>query len=562
MWSRHIAASAFLMKTRCVLGESGMSDIDMSWAEVLDHADRLMDADMADLLSEAERVQRLVASAAGIEMDLVKQRLDGPAWNALLDFGDAVGLEAGFSAMFSGDVVNPSEGRPALHWAMRAHPARQILADGKDVTGFIQLEADRRAGFSETVRSGGLGFAVKTILHLGIGGSDLGVRLVWDALKGFAPAGSPDIRFAANVDAEEFYRAVEGLNPSETLVVIASKTFTTLETLANAELAKAWLTRALGEAEANKRLVAASSAPERTSPFGVPEDQVFPMGDWVGGRFSVWASPGLSVEIALGPDVWSAFLAGAREMDEHVETAPMAENLASCLALADVWNASALDCPARAVLPYAHRLSLLPFHLQQLEMESNGKSFSPDGGLAERAASPVVFGLAGTVGQHSFYQLLHQGVPEVVCEFIAVLNEGGDRKRNAGLLANCLAQAKILAIGRTIEAVANELRQKGVAEHEILELAPQKAMPGGRASTLLVLDRLDPMTLGALIALYEHRTYAAGLLQQVNSFDQWGVELGKVVARDIEAELLGGKSSAHDPSTARLIARGRKVLMG
>jgi len=413
---------------------------------------------------------------------------------------------------------------------------------------------------ADGVRSGAVrgatGERFKAVVHIGIGGSDLGPRLVWEALRPLDPA--IELRFAANVDPSEIAVALEELDPATTLVVAVSKTFTTLETLANAEAARAWLRAGLGEAGAKAHFAAVSAAPDKAVAFGVDPDRVFAFWDWVGGRFSIWSAVGLSCAIALGWEAFEGFLAGAAAMDEHFRAAPLHRNAPVLLALAQVWNRNGLGRGARAVVPYAQRLRLLPAFLQQLEMESNGKRVRRDGRPVLRATAPVVFGDAGTNGQHAFFQLLHQGVDVIPVEFVAVAEASeGPPDMQRKLLANCLAQGEALVVGRTEAEVAQELEARGLSREEVLALAPQRAFPGSRPSSLLLIQRLTPQALGALIALYEHKAFVEGVVWEINSFDQWGVELGKTLATRILGELEGGPALPHDASTAALVERLR-----
>ena len=425
-----------------------------------------------------------------------------------------------------------------------------------------EVEAGRAAmrAFADGVRSGAIAGAAgkpfRKVLHIGIGGSDLGPRLVWEALRPLDP--QIELRFTANVDGAEIAAALEGLDPAETLVVAVSKTFTTLETMANAEAARAWLRATLGEA-GDAHLVAVSANPQAAQAFGVPAERVFAFWDWVGGRYSIWSAVGLSCAVGLGWERFQAFLDGAAEMDAHFVAAPLARNAPVLLALAHLFNRNGLSRPIRAVVPYAQRLRLFPAFLQQLEMESNGKRVTPQGLPSMHHTAASVFGDAGTNGQHAFFQLLHQGTDVIPVDLIAVAEtDEGPAGMHAKLLANVLAQAEALMVGRTEDDVRAELEAKGLDAAAVDVLAPQRTFPGNRPSSLILLDRLTPERLGALIALYEHKTFVEGVIWGINSFDQWGVELGKTLAVRILAELEGGARLAHDPSTTALIERLRR----
>jgi glucose-6-phosphate isomerase len=493
-----------------------------------------------------------------MSLDLSKQPWDMAGLDAALALARAAGVESARDALFAGEPINASEGRPALHMALRAPDGAEFYAYGEPVSPAV--EASRRAlrRFAEGVRDGRIatsaGRPFRSVLHIGIGGSDLGPRLVWEALKPLKPA--IDVRFVANVDGADIAAATAELDPRETLVVVVSKTFTTQETMANARGARAWLAEALGEAHVGAHLAAVSTNLAETGRFGVADNRVFGFWDWVGGRYSLWSAVGLSCAIGLGWEVFQRLLDGAAAMDEHFRTAPLQANAPVMLALSHIFNRNGLARPVRAVVPYAQRLRLFPAHLQQLEMESNGKRVSADGRAIPHATAASVFGDAGTNGQHAFFQLLHQGTDIVPVDFIAAARAIEDPpEHHAMLLANCLAQAEALMVGRSEAEVRAELAGKGLDAKVIDTLAPQRTFPGNRPSNLILLEALEPFSLGALIALYEHKTFVEGAVWGINSFDQWGVELGKTLAGRILTELTGGPVLPHDPSTAALIGR-------
>jgi glucose-6-phosphate isomerase len=536
-----------------------MSAGDEAWLAMEDAAAATYGRRLVELFTTEgnERLRRLTLDAAGLHLDLSKQAWGLDGFEAALTLARAAEVEPARELLFGGETVNRSEGRAVLHPALRAPEGASFAAQGEPVSG--EVEAGRQAMhvFAEGVRSGALkgaaGRPFRSIVHIGIGGSDLGPRLVWEALRPLD--GRIELRFAANVDGSEIAAALHGLDPAETLVVMVSKTFTTQETMANAEAARAWLREALGEG-ADAHLAAVSAAPEAAQRFGVAPDRVFGFRDWVGGRFSVWSAVGLSCAVALGWETWRAFLAGAAAMDAHFTEAPLERNAPVLMALAQVFNRNGLGRGVRAVVPYAQRLRLLPAFLQQLEMESNGKSVTAAGRPVTRPTAPVVFGDAGTNGQHAFFQLLHQGTDVIPVDFVAVAqNDEGPPGMHAKLLANVLAQAEALMIGRSEAEVRRELEGKGLDPAAVDELAPQRTFPGDRPSTLILLEKLTPEALGALLALYEHKTFVEGVIWGINSFDQWGVELGKTLASRILPELEGGGRNDHDPSTAALIAR-------
>ena len=536
---------------------AGMNDLEAAW-EGLAEAGKAAEARRIASLFETEpdRLTRLAVDAAGLTLDLSKQPWSLADVETALALARAAKVEDARASLFAGESVNRSEGRAALHMALRAPDSARFEAVGEPVSAEVERSRAAMRTFSRRVRGGELrsaaGQRFTAILHIGIGGSDLGPRLVWEALR--LRQSDIDLRFVANVDPAEIDLALTGLDPARTLVVVVSKSFTTQETLANAEIARAWLRASLGEA-ADAHLVAVSANPAATTAFGVQSDQVFDFWDWVGGRYSVWSAVGLSCAVALGWEVFVELLAGAAEMDAHFQAAPLATNAPVLLALAHVFNRNCLGRPIRAVVPYAQRLRLFPAFLQQLEMESNGKRVDADGRPVRHATAASVFGDAGTNGQHAFFQLLHQGTDIVPVDFVAVAGGEGEPGSQAKLLANAVAQAEALMVGRSEVEVRAELETTGTDTARVEALAAQRTFPGDRPSSFILMDRLTPRTLGALIALYEHKTFVEGVLWGINSFDQWGVELGKTLAGRILGELQGGPRGAHDPSTAALIAR-------
>ena len=507
--------------------------------------------------AEPDRLSVFTREAAGLRLDLSKQPWTEAAFAAALDLAHASGIEAARARLFAGETVNASEGRAAMHMALRAPAGAAYSAQGVPVMQEVEATRAQMTAFANQVRSGArkgaTGKPFRAIVHIGIGGSDLGPRLIWEALRPLDSA--IDLRFAANVDPSELAFALAGLDPAETLVVAVSKTFTTQETLTNAQSARAWLRAALGP-KADSHLVAVSAAPDKAQAFGVPADQVFAFWDWVGGRYSLWSAVGLSCAVALGPEVFDALLAGGAAMDAHFRDAELTESLPVRLALAHIFNRNILGRPIRAVIPYAQRLRLFPPFLQQLEMESNGKRVTAEGRPVTHATAASVFGDAGTNGQHAFFQALHQGTDVVPVDFVAVAQpREGDPASHTKLLANVIAQAEALMVGRGADEVRAELEAKGASAAETRKLVPQRSFPGDRPSSFILMDRLTPERLGALIVLYEHKVFVEGVLWGINSFDQWGVELGKSLAARVLSELEGGKPGAHDPSTADLIAR-------
>ena len=517
-----------------------MTDLTTAWtafetAARKDGATRIVDL----FAAEPDRLDRLVVEACGLRLDLSKQPWSAAGLAAALDLARAAGVEAARGRLFAGEAVNVTEKRAALHMALRAPDGAAFTALGKPVSSEVEAVRERMKAFADAVRSGAIrgatGKAFRTIVHIGIGGSDLGPRLVWRALKPLEP--QIDLRFVGNVDPADIAQALAGLDPETTLVVVVSKTFTTQETMANAGAARAWLHAFLDKA-GDAHLAAASTNLEACAAFGIPADRVFGFEDWVGGRYSVMSAVGLSCAVALGWEAFSALQAGAAAMDDHFRTAPLATNAPVLLALAHLFNRNGLGRPVRVVEPYAERLGLLASYLQQLEMESNGKQVTLDGAPVARATATAVFGNAGTNDQHAFFQMLHQGTDVIPVDFVVVAKaEEGPKPQQAILLANAIAQAEALMTGSANAA------------------EPHRNFPGDRPSSFILMDRLTPAALGALIALYEHKVFVEGVLWDVNSFDQWGVELGKTLATKVLGELQGGAAGAHDASTAALIAR-------
>lgn len=506
---------------------------------------------------EPDRLDRMTLEAAGLYLDLSKQTWSLEGLEAALVLAKAAEVEAARDRMFAGEAINASEGRAALHTALRGADGVAFAALGEPVSSEVETTRSAMKALAEGVRAGARktadGEAFEAVVHIGIGGSDLGPRMVWTALKPLTPR--LDLRFVANIDGSDLAEALTGLDPRRTLVIVVSKTFTTLETLANADQAKAWLETGVGPDGLAAHLVGVSAAPERARAFGCGE--VLGFADWVGGRFSLWSAVGTSLAIGLGWNVFERLLAGARSMDRHFQTVPLQESAPVLLALAEVFNVTA-GRSARTVAPYSHRLRLLPAFLQQLEMESNGKRIRADGRPVQGPTCPVVFGEAGTNAQHAYFQLLHQGTAVIPAEFIVVRTNPEGLATQGALNANALAQAEALMVGKNVDQARAELIAAGVDAAAADTLAPQKTFPGDRPSTVIALEALTPEALGALIALYEHKTFVEAVIWGINSFDQWGVELGKALASKIEIELQGGDRRSHDPSTAALIARLRR----
>jgi glucose-6-phosphate isomerase len=492
-------------------------------------------------------------------LDWSKCAVDARTMTLLEKAAGAAGLETRRAAMFAGEAINLTEGRAVLHTALRGAAAG--TADGRSaVAAEVEDVLAALGAFAHSIRSGrtrgATGKAITDIVNIGIGGSDLGPQMAVLALAPFHDG--PRAHFVSNVDGAHIADVLKPLDPETTFFIIASKTFTTIETMTNAATAKAWIQSAVGADLAALHFAAVSTAIDKAAAFGIPEERVFGFWDWVGGRYSLWSAIGLPIMIAVGPENFRQMLAGAHAMDEHFRTAPLLENLPAVLGLVGWWHRVVCGYPARAVIPYDQRLSRLPAYLQQLDMESNGKGVTIDGAPVATPTGPLVFGEPGTNGQHAFFQLLHQGTDIIPVEFI-VAAEGFEPElahHHALLLANCLAQSEALMKGRTLEEAKAQLTSKGMDEGQADAIAPHRVFPGNRPSITFVYDQLTPFALGRLIALYEHRVFVEGVLFRINSFDQWGVELGKELATGL-LPIVEGKETAddHDSSTAGLVAR-------
>ncbi len=467
--------------------------------------------------------------------------------------------------MFEGRRINITENRPVLHIALRNQSQRPIYVDERDVMPDVKAVLQRLREFSDAVRNGQLrgvtGKPFSDVVNIGIGGSDLGPLTACSALRPFAQGG-PRVHFVSNVDGAHLAATVAGLDPQTTLFNVSSKTFTTQETMANARSAREWLLTNVSGADSRqnavgKHFAAASTNLDETAAFGITPERVFGFWDWVGGRYSLWSAIGLPIALAVGFEQFERLLAGAHAMDEHFRNAPAEENMPLLLALIGVWHANFQGLPTHAVLPYAQDLLWLPMHLQQLDMESNGKRIDRAGGAVDYSTGPIIWGAPGTNGQHAFFQHLHQGTQVTPCDFIVAANSEWDMpEHHEILLANCIAQSEALLRGRTKQEVLEELQARGVKGQEAQRLAAHRSFPGNRPSNTIVMDRLDAHSVGALIALYEHKVFVQGAIWNINSFDQWGVELGKGLAKAVLNDFRNGRASpGHDQSTAALIGR-------
>jgi len=541
-------------------GVARLSEL-QAWNALTTHYASLREVHLRKLFADdPKRGERMTLEAAGLYLDYSKNRITDETLQLLLQLAKESGLPARIDAMFRGERINITENRAVLHVALRAPRGSSIVVDGENVVPRVHAVLDRMVDFSNRVRSGTwkghTGKRIRNIVNIGIGGSDLGPVMAYEALKHYSDR-ALTFRFVSNVDGSDFVEATWGLDPAETLVIVSSKTFTTLETMTNAQSARAWLLRGLGgdvKAVA-KHCVAVSTNAQKVSEFGIDTANMFEFWDWVGGRYSMDAAIGLSTMLAIGPENFRAFLDGLHQMDEHFRTAPFEGNLPVLMALLTIWYTNFFGVQTVAVLPYEQYLKRFPAYLQQLIMESNGKHVTLDGAQVTYDTSPVVWGEPGTNGQHSFYQLIHQGSRLIPCDFIAFdepLHALG--RHHDLLLANVFAQAEALAFGKTPEQVKAE----GTADW----LVPHRVFEGNRPSNMILARRLTPETLGKLVALYEHSTFTQGVVWNIDSFDQWGVELGKVLAQRIVPELESKTepSLSHDSSTNNLIRRYRKSL--
>jgi glucose-6-phosphate isomerase len=528
-----------------------------SWRALADHRASVAERHLRELFGDdPRRGERLTVEDVGLYLDYSKQRVTDETMRLLVALAEESGVAERRDAMFRGERINTTENRAVLHVALRAPRGTSILVDGDDVVPDVHAVLDRMAAFSERVRSGAwrghTGQPIAAVVNIGIGGSDLGPVMAYEALRSYSQR-ELTFRFVSNVDGTDFAEATRDLDPATTLFIVSSKTFTTQETMTNAHTARAWSLAGLAdEAAVARHFVAVSTNAEAVAAFGIDTDNMFGFWDWVGGRYSMDSAIGLSTMLAIGPDAFGELLAGFHAMDEHFREAPLERNLPVLLGLLTVWNTDLLGAETVAVLPYDQYLNRFPAYLQQLTMESNGKSVTLAGEHVDVQTGPIFWGEPGTNGQHSFYQLIHQGTRLIPCDFIGFLHSLNPLgEHHELLLANVLAQSEALAFGKT----ADEVRAEGTEEW----LVPHRVFEGNRPSTTILADHLTPRVLGSLVALYEHSVFTQGVIWSVNSFDQWGVELGKVLAKRIAGELQadGEPELAHDSSTNALIRRVR-----
>ena len=548
------------METVAAAGADRLLSARPAWKNLQSHFQHVGELHLRQLFaSDPERGTRMTLEAEGIFLDYSKNRVTDETMQLLLQLAEECGLRHRIDAMFRGDKINITENRAVLHVALRAPRQASIVVDGHNVVPDVHAVLDSMADFSNRVRSGAwkghTGKSIRNFVNIGIGGSDLGPVMAYEALRHYSDR-ALTFRFVSNVDGSDFAEAVRDLDPSETLFIVSSKTFTTLETMTNAHSARDWSLKGLGgnEKSVAKHFVAVSTNAAEVSKFGIDTANMFGFWDWVGGRYSMDSAIGLSTMLAIGPDNFRAMLAGFHQMDEHFRTAPFERNLPVLMGLLSVWYNNFFGAETAAVLPYEQYLKRFPAYLQQLTMESNGKHVTLDGTRVGYATGPIYWGEPGTNGQHSFYQLIHQGTRLIPCDFIAfekALNPLG--RHHDMLLANVFAQTEALAFGKTLEQVKAEGTPDWLAPHRVFE--------GNRPSNTILADRLTPEILGKLVALYEHIVFTQGTIWNINSFDQWGVELGKALAQRIIPELEGPAEPAlhHDSSTNNLIRRYRKL---
>ncbi|WP_153768343.1 glucose-6-phosphate isomerase [Labrenzia sp. CE80] len=524
------------------------------------HAGTFEDRSLRTLFAQdPERFTKLSVKHDDLLIDFSKTLLDDTALDLLIELAEASNVAQRRDAMFAGEKINETEDRAVLHTALRNRSGEPVMVDGQDVMPDVFAVLSAMADFCDGIRSGDIaaanGQAFTDVVNIGIGGSDLGPVMTTLALSPYHDG--PALHYVSNVDGAHIADTLAELDPATTLIIVASKTFTTIETMTNAQTARRWIAETLGEDAVGDHFAAVSTALDKVAAFGIQEDRVFGFWDWVGGRYSVWSAIGLPLMIAIGPDAFNEFLDGAHEMDQHFAGAPLRENLPVLMGLVGVWNRDVLGHSARAVLPYDQRLARLPAYLQQLDMESNGKRVKLSGAPVDQETGPLVWGEPGTNGQHAFYQLLHQGTTVIPCEFIVAAKGHEDdlAHHHEMLVANCLAQSEALMLGRTLEEAKALLKASGLSDAEVDRLAPHKVFPGNRPSFTIVHGQLTPFALGRLIALYEHRVFVEGTIWGINSFDQWGVELGKELATALLPMVKGDASAeTKDSSTRGLLA--------
>ena len=534
------------------------------WQTLSQIAASIKDSHMREWFADdPNRAKKMQLEACGIFLDYSKNRVNDDALKALFDLARTCNVEAKRDAMFGAEKINSTEGRAVLHTALRNFSDKSVFVDGEDVMPEVRATLNKIRDFTASIHSGEhkgyTGKAIKHIVAIGIGGSFLGPKIMTEALKPLAVE-AVEVHFVANVDGCHIHDVLSKLDHQETLIVMSSKSFTTQETLQNTLSAKAWFLKSGGtQNDIAKHFVAVSSNVKAATEFGIDKANIFPMWDWVGGRYSLWSAIGLPISLALGFDNFEGLLKGAYNMDVHFQNAPLEQNLPVLLALLGVWYRNFFDAQSHVLLPYYHYLRGLPAYVQQLDMESNGKTVTQDGENVDYATGPIIWGSEGTNGQHSFHQLIHQGSGIIPADFMLPLNvPNQDDTHHAMLASNCFGQTQALMQGKTFEECYNDLEGKGLDEAERKRLAAHKTMPGNKPSNTIMFNSLTPETLGALVAMYEHKVFVQGVIWNLNSFDQWGVELGKVLGNQVLAGIQGtADEQSFDASTQQLIARFR-----
>lgn len=528
-----------------------------AWNALTRHATEIRATHLRDLLADADRFAAFSCEAEGVLLDFTRQRANARTLELLVDLAAHVDLPGRIAALLTGEAVNNTENRAALHTALRRPLDQPLLVNGHNVMDDVAAERAKLLRFVEDVHSGKiLGSAAmpfRTIVNVGIGGSDLGPVMAVEALARFRKR-DIDVRFVSNIDGCQIADIIREVDPATALVIVCSKTFTTLETMSNARIARHWIAERIGPSALEKHFAAVSTNQRAMDEFNIGANYRFTMWDWVGGRYSIWSSIGLALALAIGSEHFQAFLGGGAAIDAHFATAPFARNLPVLLGLLGVWNTNFLDCTSHAVLPYDQRLHRFPAYLQQLEMESNGKRVHRDSSAVDHSTATVLWGEPGSNAQHSFFQLLHQGTAEFALDFLAPVRASNRYQDQQNLaLANCFAQAEAFALGQTAAQVRAELGNKGLSGAEIAEMIPHKLHPGNRPSSVMLFRELDPATLGKLVALYEHKVYVQSVIWGINPFDQWGVELGKKLADKLAPAVRDPEKADAQPANVRAL---------
>ena len=530
-----------------------------AWKKLISHFEEIKDVHMVELFSKnPERAKEMAIEWNDFYVDYSKNRINKETLDLLVALAEELDLKDAISKYFSGDTINETEGRAVLHTALRAGKDDEVLVDGVNVVPEVYQVREKISQFSDSVingsRKGYTGKAFTHVVNIGIGGSDLGPAMVTEALAYYK--NHLDVRFISNVDGDHVMESLKGLDPETTLFVVVSKTFTTQETLSNATTAKNWFLRSASDKDVAKHFVAVSTNLEKIADFGIHADNVFPMWDWVGGRFSLWSAVGLSIALSVGYENYAKLLDGARAMDQHFKETPFERNIPVVLSLINIWYNNFFDAESEAIIPYTQYLHRFSAYLQQGIMESNGKSIDRNGQRVDYQTGTIIWGEPGTNSQHAFFQLIHQGTKLIPADFIGFTESlHGEEDHHKKLMSNFFAQTEALLNGKIEDVVIEELKAQGKNEEQIKALTPFKIFEGNKPTNTFMIDRLTPQSLGALIALYEHKIFVQGVVWNIFSYDQWGVELGKQLANNILKDFAGEATAEHDPSTALLIKR-------